>query len=184
MPEVDKAAAAHSRAEQSSDHRAAVEEMFFVYHGALMRFAIQRLGNHEDAADVVQEIYYRVARKRDVAGLEHPRAYLFQTAVNLLHDRARRDRVRQRDSHVPSHDLVLIEGSPSADRVLAGKQALRSFERALGELSDKCRRVFVLHRFEGMTYSEIAEHCGCSVSAIEKHMMKAIAHLDRAMQGS
>jgi len=36
-------------AEGERDHRAAVEELFFVNRGALMRFAIRRLGNHEDA---------------------------------------------------------------------------------------------------------------------------------------
>jgi RNA polymerase sigma factor (sigma-70 family) len=155
--------------------------MFFVYHGALMRFATRRLGNPEDAADLVQDIYFRLARKNDIAGLEHPRAFLFQTAVNLLRDRARRDRVRQRSHHVPYHDLVLVEDAPNPERVLVGKQALNRFERALDGLSAKCRRVFTLHRFECMTYSQIATHCGCSVSAVEKHMMKAIAHLDRAM---
>jgi len=168
-------------ADPQRDHRAAVEELFSVYHDALMRFATRRLGNHEDAADLVQEIYYRLARKDDVARLEHPRAFLFQTAVNLLRDRARHDRVRQRNNHVPFHNLELIGGAPNPERVLAGKQALSLFERALGGLSTKCCQVFVLHRFEGMTYSEIAQHCGCTVSAIEKHMMRAIAHLDCAM---
>ena len=52
-------------------------------------------------------------------------------------------------------------------------------ERALHELPERTRVVFALHRFEEMSYAQIARRLQVSVSAIEKHMIKALAHLAR-----
>jgi RNA polymerase sigma-70 factor (ECF subfamily) len=44
----------------------------------------------------------------------------------------------------------------------------------LDELPPKCRTTFLLHRFEGLSYSQIARRLGVSRSAIEKQMMHVI----------
>jgi RNA polymerase sigma-70 factor (ECF subfamily) len=38
----------------------------------------------------------------------------------------------------------------------------------------------LLHRRDSLTYAEIAAQMNLTVSGVEKHMMKAIAHIDRA----
>ena len=60
-----------------------------------------------------------------------------------------------------------------------GQEQLRVVERALHELPERTRVVFTLHRFEEMSYAQIARRLQVSVSAIEKHMIKALAHLAR-----
>ena len=47
-------------------------------------------------------------------------------------------------------------------------------------LPERTRDVFLLHRFEEMTYSDISQHFGISLSAVEKHMIKALRLLSRA----
>ena len=48
---------------------------------------------------------------------------------------------------------------------------------ALGELTPRTRQVFVLCRVEGMRRNAVARRLDIPVTAVEKHMIKAIAHL-------
>lgn len=48
---------------------------------------------------------------------------------------------------------------------------------ALEELPPRTRAVFLLHRFDGFKYREIAKRLGISSSSVEKHMMVAIKHV-------
>ena len=42
------------------------------------------------------------------------------------------------------------------------------------QLPPKCQKVFVLHKFNGLTYSEIANQQDISIKTVENHMLKAI----------
>ncbi len=117
-----------------------------------------------------------------VESIREPEAFLFQTAANLLKDNARRSHVRHSRYHVSVDDNELPAGTAAPDRVLEGKQSLEGVLRVLKALTTRQRDVFVLHRFEGMTYAGIAEHLGISTSAVEKHMMKAIARLHQHLE--
>ena len=54
-------------------------------------------------------------------------------------------------------------------------------QRALLELPERTRAIFVLQRFEGLKYKEIADRLGISASSVEKHMMSAIKHIFQRM---
>jgi RNA polymerase sigma factor (sigma-70 family) len=45
------------------------------------------------------------------------------------------------------------------------------------ELPERTRQIFVLRRLEGLSYFEIGRRLGVSVSAVEKHMQRAVRHL-------
>lgn len=67
----------------------------------------------------------------------------------------------------------------SPERVLLGRDALRHLFILIDELPERTRTVFLLHRYEGLKYREIADRFGISVSSVEKHMIAAIHHLAR-----
>jgi len=41
----------------------------------------------------------------------------------------------------------------------------------------RTRTIFILHRLEGRRYRDVAAQLGISVSAVEKHMVRAVQHL-------
>jgi len=49
--------------------------------------------------------------------------------------------------------------------------------RAMRELTERRRTILILCRIEGMSHPQIAKHLGISVSAVEKHVAKALRHL-------
>jgi RNA polymerase sigma-70 factor (ECF subfamily) len=55
---------------------------------------------------------------------------------------------------------------------------------ALAELKPKTREIFLLNRLDGLSYTQIAVRFGISPSAIEKHMIKALAHLHKRLKGT
>jgi len=63
------------------------------------------------------------------------------------------------------------------ERVLVGRQTIRDVLDALAELGERTRDIFILARLENVQHREIAAMYGISVSAVEKAMMKAMAHL-------
>jgi RNA polymerase sigma factor (sigma-70 family) len=147
---------------------------------ALLRFLRRRTRYPEDAADLLQETFARFARMSFAEKLDNPQAYLQRIAGNLLVDRSRA--AEHRLAHVPLDDFQLVDPGPSPLSELEAKELLARLQVALERLRPKTRQVFLLHRVEGQTYERIATQLGISVKGVEKHMSKAIAHLDRGLR--
>lgn len=150
---------------------------FARYAGPLRKYFRTRVYNPQDVEDLVQEVFCRLSERAELDQIENQEGYLFQTAANLLRDRARRDQTRgavNRDLVEQAKDSF-EEISP--ERVLLGKRRIEELTRALMELPERTRVTFVLHRFENRKYGEIARQLGISTSSVEKHMMDAIRHL-------
>lgn len=150
------------------------------YRNALVAYFLRHLGNREDAEDLTQEVFVRFAQQRAPEPIANFEAFLFRVAANLLRDRFRRNQTHHAQSHFPIDECAAdqLGESPSEERVYEEQERLHAFLRALDELPPKCRTVFLLQRYEGMTYSAVAQQLGISVSMVEKHMMRALLHFD------
>jgi RNA polymerase sigma factor (sigma-70 family) len=155
------------------------DALFRAQSPELLRFLRSRTHYSEDAADLLQETFVRFARMSFPGKLDNPEAYLQRIAANLLVDRARAP--AHRLAHVPLDDLQLIDPAPSPLSEVETREMARRLDAALARLKPKTRQVFLLHRFEGLTYERIAVRLGLSPSGVEKHISKAIAHLDRRL---
>jgi RNA polymerase sigma-70 factor (ECF subfamily) len=155
-----------------------IESLAVSYQRPLLRYFLRQGLSIGDAKDCVQEVFARVVKKGDVGGLENPQGYIFKIANNLLKDRSRRRITAQTDKHQDINDALLFCERPSQDRILAGRQELELVKKAILKMPPKVQRVFVLNRFEGLKYREIAGVLGMSISAVEKHMMTALKRLN------
>lgn len=153
------------------------------YRPALIRYFVRHLGMRDDAEDLAQEALERLARKSPDVDIANVEAYLFRIASNLLRDRFRRDSSHHVHDHVSFDGLADSEPGeePSSERVYEDRERLQAFVQALDALPPRCRQVFLLQRYEGLTYSAIAKRLQISVSAVEKHMMRALLHFDRSL---
>jgi RNA polymerase sigma-70 factor (ECF subfamily) len=165
------------------------EQISHAYRRPLMTYFLRHTGDHAEAEDLTQEALLRALRAGDGEAIETPDGFVFTIASNLLRDRARKRITRQADRHVslyPPGDgetaaeprQLAAEDLP-ADRVLMGKEKLRRTLDALAELPDRTREIFILFRVERLRQTEIAARLGISVSAVEKHVVRAVAHLAR-----
>lgn len=141
-------------------------------HRRLQRFLIARGLSASAAADIVQEAFLRLLRapREEVRDL---RSYLFRTTDNLAIDEARRRR-RSILATAVELDEAIADPSPLPDAVLISHQEFRALHAALAALPPRPREVLILHKFEGMSYADIADRLGISKNTVMAHMLRAM----------
>lgn len=144
--------------------------------GPLGRFLARRV-DPQDRDDLAQDVALRLHQRGRVADVACPEAFAMRVARNVMADRGRRNRARAYEQHVALEEFHHPVEDLSPARVIEGKETLALVLRSLGELPERTQQVFALHRMEGMTYSSIASCLEISVSAVEKHISKAMRHL-------
>jgi len=154
------------------------------YYGPLVSFFRKRTRDSEEAQDLVQQVFLRLAQCPQVGELRNPDGYIFQTAANALRDHARRTAVRERFAAERRHESEAAEGAFSPERLLQARESVARVAEALRELPERTRDVFMLRCFEGLKHAEIGRLQGISTRAVEKHMAKALAHLSRALDAA
>jgi RNA polymerase sigma factor (sigma-70 family) len=168
----------------SDSGRVYVTQLFNKYRAALQRY-LARLVPAEDAAELVQETYFRLLRHGELVQIEAmARAFLFQTAANLARDHRRRRLSRRADQHVQLDDDAeeLFEEHLGPDDHLAGEQAFALLEGAIANLPHDTRMVFLMHRFRDMSYPEIAGVMSLSVRTVARKMAEAMERLSAALE--
>jgi len=155
----------------------ALEDRFRQLRAPLVAWFRRRIGDVAEAEDLVQESFMRITHRGEQDDVTHFEAYLYRTARSVLSDRLRRRDVRQADAHIPlqpDHDGT--EGG-DALRVLLAKERLQRVSVTLSALPERTRAIFILCRLEGLRYAEVAARFNISVSAVQKHMLRAVEAL-------
>lgn len=154
------------------------------FRAPLLAYFTRRVQDRSEAEDLTQEVFVRLMRQAQQPRREAVQAYVFVTAANLLKDRARLRVTHRTQAHRSLDEIAETSAAAHAlvedrnpERVLTGKDTLREFVSALKELSERTRDIFILSRIEHMHQGDIAKLFGISVSAVEKHVMKALNHL-------
>jgi RNA polymerase sigma factor (sigma-70 family) len=118
-----------------------------------------------DPDDLLQEAVARVLRRRRLADLDQPDAYLRRTMVNLASNE-RRSFARER--------RALARLGASAE---TGGDSYPSDINELLTLPPRERAALYLAEVEGYRYAEIGDLLGCSEAAARKRAMRARRHL-------
>ena len=157
--------------------QAAVAALSRELRPALLRYFERRGVPADEAEDAAQEVFARLSRREGVAAIERLDAYLFETAANVAVDYYRHGATRRAGAHDTYEETVHALEDFSPERVYCGREELGALLRGLRELPERTRNVFLLARLENMKQAEIARRLGVSVSGVEKHLARAIAHL-------
>lgn len=156
--------------------RADFDASLIEIRGELLAYMRLRLGDREVAADLTQEALLRMLKYRDRAEIENRRAMLFRIAHNLVLEYRRAQYRHHAARHVSLDDAVPLRmDQPPMESMLDTRRALdQLLNRTLAELPPKCRLAFMLSRFDGLTYPQVAAKMGISVKMVEKHITRAL----------
>lgn len=168
------------RAPDAVPHGALLRAWFERYHSSLYAYFLRHTRQRADSEDLVQDVFVKLSRLKDVSAIRDGEAFLFETGANLLKDWARRKRTHGVQFDPGSKFVDIRDREPGPERVLQGKVELSEVVQALNGLSDKTRRIFILRRLEEVKCQEIASLYGISVKAVERHIAKALLHLAKA----
>lgn len=161
-------------------------EGFVDHYARLRRLCGLLLGDPQEAADVVQEVFLRATAS--VRGGEAPRdwgRWLTRVAVNACHDRRRGGwwpRFRRRT--VPVDELGLAADWPSAETLAIDRETRARIGHAFRTLPPRQQEVFVLRHLEDWSTYEVATALGVSAGTVKRHLFRAIRHLRLALGGT
>jgi len=152
-------------------------EFYLSHRKALVEYASPIVGCRSRAEDVVQDAWLRFNEATiDRIPLAQPVGYLYRIVRNLAFDLNRRLTLENR--HPASEDE--LEGLPSENpspeyEALYGDE-LQQLQNALARLPERSRQAFVMHRLHGMTFKDIAQLLGISLSLAHQLVRDALTY--------
>lgn len=162
-----------------------LEAMFDEHRQALRAFVAQR-ANLEgvDVDDVTQEVFLKIASNKPLLSRlanqgAAARSFLFTMANNLIVDICRKLNVRKKYHDVVSEEM---RGSVDLERTVIAERELEAIKAVILGLKPEWRETFVLNRFGGMSYREIAEHLDITVKQVENHMARSLMRIRKAQE--
>jgi RNA polymerase sigma-70 factor (ECF subfamily) len=153
------------------------------YFRRIRTILLRRGRTSEEAEDLIQEAFLKMQEYCQRGEKIHkPEGFLVRTVLRLASN-ARRDAHRELYCEQQVEELtLLIDTNPTPDEVLAAQERLEIMRRALDAVNPRTREVFFMQRIDGLSYAEIAERAHLSISAVEKHIAKALVILARNEQ--
>ena len=155
---------------KASNHDA-FEKLFFKYYHDLYRFLIIQTKSVEQSKDIAQETFARLWQNRSALKPNLSiKAYFYKIANNLVMDYFRRQ-------NTISNSLSNLS---NLFQIKTENYELRlHIQEAIENLPEDLKLTFVLHRFEGLKYREIAGVCDVSEKTVEFRMSKALKILQK-----
>jgi RNA polymerase sigma-70 factor (ECF subfamily) len=163
------------------------------YQQRLVSVLSHVVGDVEIAEDVAQEVFFRVYQARhSYEPTARFSTWLFRIAHNLALNR-RRDEGRRREFAPHVDDSA--SGVRPIERMLADKSGMmpqRQFDKremqsivndAVNTLNEHQRMAVLLHKYEGMSYSEIAEALDMTAAAVKSLLSRARENLREKLEG-
>ena len=163
-------------------------EVIRALQGRVLAFASRMLGGDTDAArDIAQEAFLRLWQARGTfaatVGATAPPllSYLLRVTRNLCHDHHRQQRLRRTIHDEQAIDAAPDHHHPPPDARLRADALHEAVRRALAELPEEQKVVFVLSHYDGMAYREIAALLECPMGTVASRKHLAVEHLRRRL---
>lgn len=167
------------------DDKEAFERLFRRYHEAIYRFLHYFIGASdreapETAKDLMQDVFLKIWEHRHELDCKQPiRPYLFKIARNQAISYLRHQRTV--DQWKESISQYRPAGTLSPETIMEGMQLQSEIRKAIHELPERCALIFVMSRYEGLSYREIAEVLNLSLQTVKNQMSKSLAILKKKL---
>lgn len=145
----------------------------------LRNFLTYRYKNVDRAEDMAQNAFVILWENCGSIVPEQARSFLFTTAIRLSLNAIRHDKVVDRFKLVSSPQTIHKE---SPEFLAVHNELKDNLEKAINDLPEKQRTVFLMNRFENLSYAEIAQLLDISVKTVEKRMHNALVSLRKIVK--
>ena len=155
------------------------KSIFESHFKGLRNFLIYKYKDVERAEDTAQNAFVILWENCSILKPEQAKSFLFTTAIRLSLNAIKHDKVvsnfelqsKPKGIHQESPEFLLLEA-----------ELKLQLEKAINDLPEKQRTVFLMNRMENQTYSEIAGLLDLSVKGVEKRMHLALLSLRKVIQ--
>ena len=151
------------------------EKIYRLLFQKLFEFAFHFLNDEQISEDIVQDVFiYLWENKTKLDPKVNLEAYLYTAVKNKSLNFKRHQRVKQKYSEL---QLLFPDSVEMPDDIFQKQELLLAIEKAINLLPEKRRIIFIMHRFEKLTYSQIAEIQKISVKTVETQIRRSLQFL-------
>jgi RNA polymerase sigma-70 factor, ECF subfamily len=157
----------------SDDGDAFLRYLFDKYYTELCRLSFKYVGRSEISEDIVQDVFIKIWNKRNTlnyTGKIKPCLItsVINTSINYIQSKFARQDILD-ESHIEED----ISEFNQHDEIVRNELE-QIVKTAIEELRDKCRTIFTLSRFSGLTYKDISDKLDISVKTVEAQISIAL----------
>ena len=155
-------------------NKAEFKQIFDRYFDTIRSFIFYRCGDVDAASDMAQDVFMKIWEKRDQIDTSQIKALLYKIANDMVISNYRKNTTRldYEQSMTTNNEAQL-----SPEEELNFQELSASYAKALEQMPEIQRVVFLMNRNDEMKYQEIAECLQLSVKAVEKRMSGALQYL-------
>jgi RNA polymerase sigma factor (sigma-70 family) len=159
------------------------------YGKRLFSFIRLRVKNDEDAEDILQDVWVQLSCMIDTGPIEQLSAWLYRVSRNRIIDKSRKKTTLSLEDFIYEDDEgdiifqdTLLSDSIETDSEFDAEYLRETIFKAISELPEKQRQVFVLNELEDRTLQQIADKTGESIKTIISRKRYAVAQLRKLLQ--
>lgn len=151
--------------------------LYDTYLGPIYRYLYYRLGNHAEAEDIGEQVFFKAWQAIDrFRWQDKPfSAWLYRLAHNAMVDHLRTRK------HTETLDSPAVVVRAISEDWTSNQLDSDELARALGEITDEQRQVIILKFIEGLDNSEIAQVMDKREGAIRALQLRALISLRRVL---
>lgn len=148
----------------------------------LKRLVKRLVRSRATTEDVVQQVFLKLLANAECGTPVNCPAYLACAARNLALNHLR-DAARRSEVDLPDDELrAIVDPGPSPEMTAVFRCELRRVLQAIAALPPRRREAFVLNKFEGLSYDEIAARQGVSRNTVISQVVAALTDLHRRLE--
>lgn len=165
------------------------EEFYITWYSRAKRFAMEYVSSESDAENIVQDVFVRIYERREWFGESvSPLSYLLASVKHGCLDFLRRKTAEQSAADAVRDEIcqerrMKIDSLEAFDTSFSDEsEIMDTLRRALDNLPERCRQIFVMSKIEGKRQKEIAEELRISVNTVESQMAIAYCKLRQELK--
>lgn len=158
------------------------ELLFRRYYGVLCTHAVRYVYSRETAEDIVSAVFCKFWQTGAYKNIDSSyRYYLFRCVRNESYNYLRLEfrLLDNLETEAGREDTT----SQHPDQIIQYEEVLHQVETLFESLPPQCRKVFLMSRFDGKKYKEIASELGISIKTVEVHIGKALGIMRKGLSG-
>lgn len=163
------------------DVNAGISLLFRQYYSMLCSHAVRYVSSKAIAEDIVSDVFYEFQVDQRYQTITTSfRAYLFTTVRNRAFDYVRAE--MKRPTSLDKATLIPANINQNPDSITQYEELYHDVENAINTMPLQRRKIYIMHRFEGKKYQEIADELNLSLRTIEAHIYQAMHQIRNTLK--
>ena len=157
------------------------EDIYLKYYPKLVRFSKEYVITEADAENIVQDCFvYLWEQQNKISSINNINAFLFRLVKNkcidfLRHKIMAEDKNENLQNTLMQEYSFKLQSIESFDHNLVSDNEIELIiKKAINNLPEKCRNIFILNKVEGLKYEEIAQQMNLSPNTVRNQISLAM----------